>query len=374
LAEDSKALSLASLKSPEDFQRKFKSLDNARKPIEQQWRVNLAFYKGRQYTYYNEETRRVESLITDTERLPRGRVRLVSNQIQPGVQSLVSKLTKTRPVFVATPGTSSVRALKAAQMSERLFDYWWDEFELTDKESEALTWARITGQGYWKITWDKYAGKGTQVVLDPQGQPITNESMIEVYSQQLKQMGQELPTQTVYLGDIKVEVPSPFDVFLDTSAKVFEDCKFVICRHRLDPEEVRVRWGKSVQPDAIEADPDSYLPLSGAHNEQPKTLKTVYTAYIKPCSAVPKGSYKVWCEGVDKFLDSSDWPYPFDSLPIVKFPGVRVPGSVYDLGEVHSGVPLNKELNRTISQIVEYKNLTITHSGLPPLEHSATRL
>ena len=367
MALDKAKGSLGSLSSVADFKSKFKQLEDARKPLEQQWKVNLAFYKGNQYTYYNEFTKSIEQLVVDEGRLPKGRKRFVSNQIQPGVQSLVSKLTKTRPVFTATPGSSSVRAVKAAQMAERLFEYWWDEFNLTDKEAEALTWARITGQGYWKITWDKYSGKGTTFTLDPQGNPITNDSLIETYSEQLKQMGQELPQKTVYLGDIRIEVVSPFDVFLDNSTPNFDDCNLIICRHRLDPDEIQVRWGKTVEPDCVAAEPDMSLPLEGSMNAMENTLSTVYIGYIKPCAAKPEGGYKVWTNTEKEFLESSKWPYPFDEQPIVKFPGIRVPGSIYDLGEVHMGVPVQKELNRTISQIVEYKDLTITPQWLAPL-------
>src|ERR1051326_3474085 len=154
-----KSTSLSKLKTVKDFQNKFDELKRGRQTRENTWKINLAFYKGNQYCYYNPWSKRIESLFTDETRSPKGRVRLVSNQINTGVQSLVAKLTKTKPVFTASPGNSSTQALKAAQMAERLFSFWWDDFNLTAKEEEALMWAIITGQGYWKISWDPYAGK-----------------------------------------------------------------------------------------------------------------------------------------------------------------------------------------------------------------------
>jgi hypothetical protein len=65
----------------------------------------------------------------------------------------------------------------------------------------------------------------------------------------------------------------------------------------------------------------------------------------------------IWTK--DKILEDTKWPYPHRMLPIVKFPGVRVPGAIYDSSVVEHAIPLQKELNKTLSQIVEYKNLTV---------------
>ena len=72
-------------------------LERKRYLMERQWKLNLAFYKGKQYVFYNRKSRRIESLPTDDGDKPRYRVRLVSNQIAPNVQSLLSRLVKSKP-------------------------------------------------------------------------------------------------------------------------------------------------------------------------------------------------------------------------------------------------------------------------------------
>src|SRR5690349_23869906 len=49
-------------------------------------------------------------------------IRIVSNQITPGIQSVVARYLKTKPRMMATPGSGSYKDLQAAQMSERLLD------------------------------------------------------------------------------------------------------------------------------------------------------------------------------------------------------------------------------------------------------------
>ena len=74
--------SIRNLGSVADLNRKFEWLKTARQPLENQWKLNLAFYKGRQYSYYNKSARRIESLPVEDGEKPRYRVRLVSNQIR----------------------------------------------------------------------------------------------------------------------------------------------------------------------------------------------------------------------------------------------------------------------------------------------------
>src|SRR3712207_9188716 len=70
----------------------FRSRGRQQQEIE--WKLNLAFYKGDQYVYYNRSADRLDRVPTEEGQKPRYRVRLVSNQVQPGVESSVSKLDR----------------------------------------------------------------------------------------------------------------------------------------------------------------------------------------------------------------------------------------------------------------------------------------
>ena len=54
-------------------------------------------------------------------------------------------------------------------------------------------------------------------------------------------------------------------------------------------------------------------------------------------------------------------------LPLVKFPGIPTPGSVYDIPPVTGARSLQKEFNRTASQILEFKNLTVRPQWTSPV-------
>lgn len=355
---------LSSLRTANDLQAKFNMLVANRGYHEREWKVNLAFYKGRQYTFWNARTRRIETLPVEDGEKPRYRVRLVSNQIAPGVRGHIARLLKTKPQMMATPGSGSMSDLQAAQMCERLLEYWWDDFKLDDSLEEALIWADVTGQGFWKIDWDEGAGKQMSFVIDPNGSPILDDSLKEEFAAQLAQVGLQPQTQVVYMGDICVTVISPFDLVLDPSARQFKDCKFAFQVTYVDPDTLQAQYGVRLQPDSITAPPDIGLPF-GNIDQQPMDVRKVITGYFVPQPALPKGRIVTWSG--NHILRDSAWDLPFNSLPFVKFGGVRIPGELYDTSVVSQAIPIQKELNRTISQIVEFKNLTVRPQWKSPI-------
>jgi hypothetical protein len=368
-------LSPSQLKTADQLSKKLESLRSERLSLERQWRMNLAFYKGRQYVYYaGRKSDRLEELATSEGQMPRHRVRMVSNQIMPGVHQLLAQLTKTKPRLYATPGSGTDDEIRAAQMSQQLMEHWWSDLALDEKLDEALLWSIVASAGYWKISWDPHAAKQMRFTLGPDGQPITDEKLKKAFTAELQKMGVPPQEQVIYMGDVRVDVISPFDVFLDNTASTFEDCKWAICRHALTPDEVKARWGKDVLPDAVPMSPDAKLPWSNSGGAGEKTVRNVYIGYFVPTASMPNGRYVVFTEGNDKkILADEKWPYPFNDLPMVKFAGMRVPGSVYDDAVVTHAIPIQKELNKTISQIIEYKNFTINPVMTAPIGSLRTR-
>lgn len=346
-------------------------LQRQRNDMERQWKLNLSFYKGKQYVFYNKRTRRIESLPTEDGDKPRYRVRLVSNQIAPNVQSLLSRLVKSKPQFYATPGQASFEAQKATQVAENLLDYWWDSFHLTEKREEAMMWSIIAGNGFWKVTWDDKAGPGMKVMVDPNGEPIVEPLLQHFFDMRLKEAGIDSDEfeRRVYQGEIRIDVLSPFDVLLDDSAAVFEDCKYAFCIHAMSPEEIKDRYGVSLKANAINKYPDETLPgaFGMSDGKTKENVRLVYYGYFTPGGKYPDGRFVIFTKDPSIILYDSPWPYPFEELPLVKFPGMRVPGQLWDSSVVEQAIPIQKELNRSLSQIVEYKNLTLKPQMLAPV-------
>jgi len=351
--------------------KRVEELQRQRELMERQWKLNLSFYKGKQYVFYNRKSRRIESLPTDEGDKPRYRVRLVSNQIAPNTMSLLSRLVKSKPQFYATPGQASYEAQKATEVAENLLDYWWDQFSLTEKREEAMMWGIICGNGFWKITWDDKSGPGMKVMLDPEGKPIVDPLVQHYFEKNLEEAGidsDEFETR-LHQGEIRVDVLSPFDVLLDDSASVFEDCKYAFCVHPMTPSEIHERYGVKLKANAINKYPDETLPglFGNMESKTQENVRVVYYGYFLPGGKYPDGRFVVFTKDPNIILYDAAWPYPFEQLPLVKFPGMRVPGQLWDSSVVEHAIPLQKELNRTLSQMIEYKNLTLKPQMLAPV-------
>lgn len=371
MAEEAKDLTQSMrviVKDADLLATKRKELDALRSDDNRDWALNREFYKGNQWVFYNKLSSQVESLGVEDGDKPRYKVRLTSNQILPGVQELVAQMTKTRPVIRATPDSGADRDIKAAQMAERLYEYWWDEFDLGSKLKSALTHAQLS-QGYWMISWDPLAGKSMKMMVNPEdGQVITDEQIADAFRDELRNMGVPVEQfeKVVYMGDISVQVLSGEQVWVDPTPQNFGDAKYAICKFPMDVDEIEARYGKRVRPDATVGDSKPGL-MHVRSEPRPKNVRNVFMLYHRPSPSVPKGSYVVWIEEPNEILYQSEWRFPFTELPLVHFPGMERPGSVIDMARVTNVRPLNKELNNTVSKVAEHKNLTMRPQAIAPI-------
>jgi len=365
---------VSELKSADELAQRRKQLQDLRSHETRDWALNKAFMNGNQWAFYNRTNNQVENLPSEDGDKPRYLVRLVSNQVLPGVMAYIAMLTKTKPTIYATPDSPSHADRKAAEMGERLYEYWWSEFRLTSQLQIALMYSTLS-KGYWKITWDKHAGKPMRFTINPEdGQPIVNDRLREYFIQELQQAGID-PHQfekRVTLGDIAVEPMRGEDVWLSPGAKRPEEAEYAICRHYMTPERIREVYGKVVQPDAVPAEDETPLTFGQIRLDKKTNnmLKAVYVGYFKPSKAMPRGREVAWVENESTILKDGPWTYPFTDLPLVQFPGQGDD----DRPLVTDARPIQKELNRTLSQIVMHKNLTIKPQMVSPVNSLTTKL
>ena len=345
----------------------FEKLDKNRDAFTSKWKINLAFYKGRQYVFWNKAGNRLESLPVDEGEKPRHRVRLVSNQIAPYTNKLIAQMNKTKPVMHAKSGNSDQDSIQAASVAEQVLEDVEDYTSLEYKKRDVLKWAAITGKGFWRISWDDQAGLPQRIMVDPQGQPVVNPTQRLIYQEELQNMGVDPSqvTQTVWPGQIRVDVISPFDMVVDPIAKTIYDAKYAICAHACSPAEIKARYGKDVKGDSKVSSPDEYVTANGpTYQSEQNDAVRVYYGYFLPCPDNPKGRYVVFTK--DTILYDKAWEFPINKLPFVEFIIDEFPGEMWSYGLVDKAVPLQKQLNRAISQIAEYTNLTVSPKWMAP--------
>ena len=88
--------------------------------------------------------------------------------------------------------------------------------------------------GYLKVTWDPTIGDPVDVLTKPDGGLMTDETgkpmrgdgkVADAFAQAT---GAEVKSKRISPGDVKVEAPSPFGVFVDPLCDIFEDAEWLI--------------------------------------------------------------------------------------------------------------------------------------------------
>lgn len=306
----------------------FAKCKNARQDQETQWYMNLAFYFGNQY---------IRPLRTPTggftvPKAPPWRVRLVVNRVRPIIRTEIAKLTAQRPTAYVIPATGEDQDKAAAKAAEQIWQAAYRDLEVKKKVRQMLWWGTICGNAFIKEYWDASLAGG--------------------------------------MGDVNMEVVSPFHISVpDLTLEDIEDQPYVIHSSTKSADYVLRTYGVTANPGGAGSDAlidTRYLNITGESNVNKKDQVIVHEVWIKPHGhkLFPAGGLVTVVENkVVQRLDQ--YPYMHGQYPFAKFDHVQT-GKFYSDSVVNDLIPLQRELNRTRSQIIESKNLMAKPQLLAP--------
>jgi hypothetical protein len=312
------------------------------------WYLNLAYYMGEQWLYWNRGR-------LDRPKLDPSRVRLVDNRIIGIVRQEVARLTKQRPTWTSVPKSGDDDDVQASLVAEKVAEFLWVKQDMDAKLARALLWSRITCAGFWKIIWDSSKGDKFEIVVDNSGNPVLDENGGPRKPSDFMSMPPELSRKAVCTGDVHIEVRSPFQIFPDPIAETLTDAEWLIEESVHSTEYVKVRYGVEVEPDTdIAPGPtESRLfpsfQLGGGTGYRGVRLREYWA---KPSSVHPNGRRAVWARG--KLLTEGDNTY--GKLPYIMFTAIPVPGRFWGTSIVEQLRGPQTELNKVKSQITENSN------------------
>lgn len=333
--------------SIDDLKHEFAKFKNARRPMEADWFLNSAFYIGQQWLYWNHGR-------LDKPRLSKWRETIVDNRILPIVTGRVAKKVKSRPNFVATPFTGSESDVDAAKITEKGMEYYWVYLGLQQKLYQAELFADIACAGFWKIYWDSTKGESQEVVVDQNGQPaILNERVLKADELQ-GPLPDGLSVKRISLGDVCVDVVSPFTFFPDPLATSMQELTQCFEEKVRSPDYLKERYD-------VEMAPDTEAPIGPVESRIFSSLMPglgtgykgikVYEFWSRPCATYPKGKRVVWAQ--DKLLIEEE---PLDPMPYVMFSGIKVPNRFWPTAVTTQLRGPQIALNKLESQIQENAN------------------
>ena len=342
---------------------KYRQSKAARRLLEPQWFMSLAFFQNKHWLAFMGD-RLVEPRGLDDP----GRVTETENRITGIVRTELAKMTKTRPVWVSTPTTGDDEDMNAAGLSEDIMRYQWGNLGMRKHDLKALEWSRICGSGFLKCTWDPKIGDPVDVLVRPDGGLMADESGKPMRGdQQVAQAfasatGAQVKSKRIAPGDVKIEAPSPFGMFVDPLCDIFEDAEWLIEESIKSVDYCKRHFDVVLKPDAAANPGLVEMQLMGGLGNAGSTYKGVKLRqyWAKPCDEWPNGVRIVYAQG--KVLDSDE--QPFDPMPFVMYTGIPVPGRLYGMGLVELLQGPQTELNKTLSQMAENRNRIGNPTGI----------
>lgn len=325
--------------SPKDAQdlvlfvnKKYSQMKTDRSQFERQWYLNMAFFFGRQNVIFKNMAGAGGRLVVPPA--PPWRVRMVINKIRPMVRRELAKLTSQKPSASVVPASSDDADLFAANAGEQIWESMYYGKDVKSIVKEAVWWQLVCGTGYIKTFWDQSA-------IVPAGLD-----------------------EPPYQGDICYTAESPFHIFIpDLRATKIEDQPYVIHSSTRTPEWLKSRYkqtldGQEIKPNVKGANEilnDAYLNLVGGTAFDMDSV-LVHEMHIKP-GADPRfpegGVITVTGDQVIQYMPI--FPYDHGQFCVTKFDHIPS-GKYYATSVIEDIIPIQKELNRTRSQIVEAKN------------------
>jgi hypothetical protein len=305
-------------------------------PIKRQWYMNMAFYKGDQYVDF------VDNMLINIP-APEKRTRLVINRIKPVVRTEVSRMTSQKPSASVVPASNESRDVEAAKAAESVFESLRQRLHLEKVIREAAWWCSVTGTSFIKTYWDPDYMENTGV---------TN----------------ELGEETTIEGDHCYHAVSPFNVLVPNLLVTdIEEQPYVLNVFTKPMEWVSTHYPELVKkegwsPKTVtegEVMEPRYLNLKGADGEkaQPNSC-LIIEAWIKPGNTqlMPKGGRVVVIDEEIVDISEDGLPYAHGEYPFAKMESVQT-GTFYAASVIEDLIPIQREINRTRSQLIEARNL-----------------
>ena len=301
----------------------------ARQSVERQWHLNMHFMYGKHYVEMLSATNAIGVAgKLFTPKAPPWRTRLVVNLTRSVIRSEISKFTSQKPNASVVPSSSEDADLAAAQAGEQIWESLYATKKYHREFRRAAYWLAVCGNGFLKCWWDKDA----------------------------------VDKLTKQPGDICVAPVTPFHIFFpDLREEEIEKQPYVLNVYTRPVEQVRQQYPDlDLNPSVVsqaEIIEDANLNLSTG-NQKPDSV-LIYEMWLKP------GAHKMLPQGgliqcVDKYivtLSNTGIPYEHGEYPFIHFSHIPT-GTFYGASVIEDIIGLNREYNRTRSQLIEAKNRT----------------
>ncbi len=200
----------------EEVKKDFERRQFERRSFESQWQLNMNFLMGNQYCSIGSS-----GDIEEFEKQFFWQEREVYNQIAPIVEIRLAKLQRVRPSMAIAPASNDERDLKTAKLSKKIVSSVYSKALVSSKINEATRWSEICGTSFYKVIWNN-------------------------------NMGTELGNTNKKVGDVEIDVLSPFEIYPESSnCERLEDNRSIIHAKAYHVDVIKNIWGVDVEGEEV---------------------------------------------------------------------------------------------------------------------------
>lgn len=339
-----------------------------RRIFEAQWFENIASYNG---DLWSEFDLTLGELIEPEK--PDHKVRLPVNLIQPTVRTEYSKLLKNRPIIDCVARSDTRGDINAARVGDSVLNNYVEyELSMPKHRRRMLQWVLICGLGGLFVDHDPTALGDQEVLVAPDGSPVTDPSMIAAIQRHYRDKKKAPKTMNIPLGELRHTALSPWQMIWDFSKLDYTEAWWIIVSEVFDVDEVFKRWGAEVEGDKndkpgvldrrmLQKFDITTRPVLEWSRGDTQKLVTVHRMFVRPGHRYfPDGTEIVFTD--KELIEHRNFPWKHRMLPVGITGHIPAPWSQFTSSVVQQIKPVVLEISKTESQMIENRNLM----GNPP--------
>lgn len=283
------------------LESRFALASMARRPIEVEWLLDIAFYGGFQYTAWSQKNG-LHEIPRDPKRLSAPRP--IDNRIYSLVMDAYASAKEDEPEVEVLPQNNDAMAVSDAKVQQAFLDHMTSPVQANwpARRDRALFWTALVGEGWLKWTYNKDKSRPD------------------------------------------IEFCSPLEIYLDPTPEHYLDARWVIHARTMDPEDVFDIYGVDM--------PATDMALPGTRNmvlRQVGITTNTPTVLVKelwelPSRRHPAGRFITWAGGT--VLQDLPFPYDHKMLPFTQVGHSPIPATARFQSGTRVARPLQMELNQ----------------------------
>lgn len=311
---------------------------------------NLLVFKG---VHWLNQAKYSNKFLDRNRVVTRTSPKVVINHLYDFVEQWVSRLTRFRPAVKVYPNNAEYKDKQDAKIAQFVLDHIWYVNNIDEITQEFARQAKIFGESYLYILWDKNKGD-----LDPEYLKVKQEKLNQADpriplvddtgSQVIGVSGDPLfIDRAVKIGDLSYEIDAPWYT-LDMPCTNPKNIDWTIRWKRVDVDLLRAQYPnqadkiKSSKP--IDVFNRYELDIGKLDNET-----IVYELWHRCTEMLESGRYIKWVDGA--VLENTNLPYSHGQIPRVKFTDIDVPDEIRGMSFFQQLFPVQHQINACASLI-----------------------